>query len=114
ITERKLAEEERQKLLVSEQAARAEAEAANRVKDEFLATISHELRTPLNAIMGWTEILVRGKLDEETASRGLKTIARNAKTQTRLISDLLDVSRIISGQLRFESGVVELAPVIEA
>jgi PAS domain S-box-containing protein len=114
ITELKRADEEREDLLAREHQARHEAETANRVKDEFLATISHELRTPLNAIMGWTEILVRGQVDENTASRGLKTIARNAKAQTQLISDLLDVSRIISGQLRFESGVVELAPVIEA
>src|SRR5260221_6341526 len=114
ITELKRADEEREELLAREHQARQEAETANRVKDEFLATISHELRSPLNAIVGWTEILIRGKLDEESAARALKTIARNAKAQTRLISDLLDVSRIISGQLRFESGVVELAPVIEA
>jgi PAS domain S-box-containing protein len=94
--------------------AREAAETANRVKDEFLATVSHELRTPLNAIMGWTHLLTRGKLDEETSARGLETIARNASAQNQLISDLLDVSRIISGQLRFESGVVDLIPVIEA
>ena len=114
ITELKRSNEEREQLHSREQEARRQAETANRVKDEFLATISHELRTPLNAIMGWTEILVRGKLDEETASRGLKTIARNAKAQMQLISDLLDVSRIISGQLRFESRVLELAPIIDA
>jgi PAS domain S-box-containing protein len=94
--------------------AREAAEAANRVKDEFLATVSHELRTPLNAIMGWTHLLTRGKLDEETSARGLETIARNASAQNQLISDLLEVSRIISGQLRFESGVVDLIRVIEA
>jgi PAS domain S-box-containing protein len=94
--------------------AREAAETANRVKDEFLATVSHELRTPLNAIMGWTHLLTRGKLDEETSARGLETIARNASAQNQLISDLLDVSRIISGQLRFESGVVDLIRVIEA
>ena len=94
--------------------AREAAENANRVKDEFLATVSHELRTPLNAIMGWTHLLTRGKLDEETSARGLETIARNASAQNQLISDLLDVSRIISGQLRFESGVVDLIRVIEA
>jgi len=93
--------------------AREAAENANRVKDEFLATVSHELRTPLNAIMGWTHLLTRGKLDEETSARGLETIARNASAQNQLISDLLDVSRIISGQLRFESGVVDLIRVIE-
>ncbi len=94
--------------------AREIAESANRVKDEFLATVSHELRTPLNAIMGWTHLLTRGKLDEETSARGLETIARNASAQNQLISDLLDISRIISGQLRFESGVVDLTSVIEA
>jgi PAS domain S-box-containing protein len=94
--------------------AREAAENANRIKDEFLATVSHELRTPLNAIMGWTHLLTRGKLDEETSARGLETIARNASAQNQLISDLLDVSRIISGQLRFESGVVDLVRVIEA
>jgi CheY-like chemotaxis protein len=94
--------------------AREAAENANRVKDEFLATVSHELRTPLNAIMGWTHLLTRGKLDQETSARGLETIARNASAQNQLISDLLDVSRIISGQLRFESGVVDLIRVIEA
>ena len=94
--------------------ARETAETANRVKDEFLATVSHELRTPLNAIMGWTHLLTRGKLDAQTSARGLETIARNASAQNQLISDLLDVSRIISGQLRFESGVVDLVRVIEA
>jgi PAS domain S-box-containing protein len=94
--------------------ARESAENANRVKDEFLATVSHELRTPLNAIMGWTHLLTRGNLDEKTSARGLETIARNASAQNQLISDLLDVSRIISGQLRSESGVVDLMRVIEA
>lgn len=114
ITERNRAEEERERLLKSEHEARQQAETANRTKDEFLATVSHELRTPLNAILGWADLLVRGKLDEKTAARGLETIARNARAQNQLISDLLDVSRIITGQLRFETGVVELIPVIEA
>ncbi|MGH9197865.1 MAG: PAS domain S-box protein, partial [Acidimicrobiia bacterium] len=113
ITERRRAEAERERLLDSEQEARREADAANRMKDEFLATVSHELRTPLNAIMGWTHMLTRGKLDEQTFTRGLETIARNASAQNQLISDLLDVSRIISGQLRFETRVVDLIPVIE-
>jgi len=94
--------------------AREAAETANRIKDEFLATVSHELRTPLNAIMGWTQLLTRSKLDEETSARGLATIAQNASAQSQLISDLLDVSRIISGQFRFESSVVDLIPVVEA
>ena len=112
ISERKRAEAEREKLLVSELEARQQAESANRVKDEFLATISHELRTPLNAIIGWTSILTGGRLDEQSTARGLATIARNAKLQNELISDLLDVSRIITGQLRLETGVVDLLPVI--
>jgi PAS domain S-box-containing protein len=114
ITKSKLAEAERERLLESEQQARREADAANRTKDEFLATVSHELRTPLNAILGWTHMLMRGQLDAETSARGLETIARSANAQNQLISDLLDVSRIISGQLRFKSGVVDLVPVIEA
>lgn len=96
------------------QQAREAAESASRVKDEFLATLSHELRTPLNAIMGWTHLLTKGKLDEAATARGLETIARNAFVQNQLISDLLDVSRIVSGQLRFETAVVDLNPVIEA
>ncbi len=114
ITERKQAEEERERLLASEQQARAEAEEANRHKDEFLATISHELRTPLNSILGWANTLLRGVLDEQAATRALETIARNAKAQAQLIGDLLDVSRIISGKLRFETGAVDLIPVTEA
>jgi signal transduction histidine kinase/CheY-like chemotaxis protein len=94
--------------------ARREADQANRLKDEFLATVSHELRTPLNAILGWAEMLRRGGLEQQTAAHGIETIARNAKAQNQLISDLLDVSRIISGQLRFEAGGVELIPIIEA
>jgi PAS domain S-box-containing protein len=112
--ERERAQLERERLLESEQQARREADAANRTKDEFLATVSHELRTPLNAILGWTHMLMRGQLDADASTRGLETIARSANAQNQLISDLLDVSRIISGQLRFESGVVDLVPVIEA
>jgi PAS domain S-box-containing protein len=114
ITKSKLAEAERERLLESEQQARREADEANRTKDEFLATVSHELRTPLNAILGWTHMLMRGQLDADASARGLETIARNANAQNQLISDLLDVSRIISGQLRFESGVVDLVPVIQS
>jgi two-component system, chemotaxis family, CheB/CheR fusion protein len=110
----KRAEEERERLLASEQQARREADEANRMKDEFLATVSHELRTPLNAILGWAEILKRGGLEEQTAAHGVEIIARNARAQNQLISDLLDVSRIISGQFRFESGVVDLISVIES
>jgi two-component system, chemotaxis family, CheB/CheR fusion protein len=108
----KRSEEEREQLLQSNRAALALAESANRVKDEFLATISHELRTPLNAMMGWADMLRRGSLDESTAIHAYETIARNARLQNQLISDLLDVSRIISGKLRLEVSAVELLHVI--
>src|SRR5437588_3821794 len=111
---RKQAEEERAQLLVREQAARAEAELANRTKDEFLATLSHELRTPLSAILGWSHLLRTNKLGEVDLARGLETIERNARVQSQLIDDLLDVSRIISGKIAIEPRAVELATVIEA
>jgi PAS domain S-box-containing protein len=95
-------------------AAREEAEAANRSKDEFLATVSHELRTPLNAILGWAQLLRGDGMDPEKGRRGLETIVRNAKLQTQLIDDLLDVSRIISGQMRLDVRPLEMVPVIEA
>ena len=110
----KRAQREREELLASERAALAQAETANRVKDDFLATISHELRTPLNAMMGWADMLRRGALDEQSAVHAAETIARNARVQNQLISDLLDVSRIISGKLRLERRAIELVPVIEA
>ena len=111
---RKQAEEERARLLVREQAARAEAELANRTKDEFLATLSHELRTPLTAILGWSHIVRQNKLEEAQLSRALETIERNAHAQSRLIDDLLDVSRIISGKLQLDLQLVDLSTVIEA
>src|SRR5882672_2544203 len=114
ITERKQAEEERAQLLVREQAARAEAEQANRTKDEFLATLSHELRTPLSAILGWSHLVRSGKLDEPQMSRAFETIERNARSQSQLIDDLLDVSRIITGKLQIESRPIDLCAVIEA
>lgn len=114
ITKRKEAEKERARSLTREHEAREQADQANRMKDEFLATVSHELRTPLNAILGWSHMLMRGTLDEMTTNRGLETIARNATAQNQLISDLLDVSRIISGQLRCEKRAVDLVPVINA
>ncbi|HUS09914.1 MAG TPA: ATP-binding protein, partial [Pyrinomonadaceae bacterium] len=114
ITERKQAEEERAKLLVREQAARAEAEQANRTKDEFLATLSHELRTPLSAILGWSHLVRTGKLDEPQMSRAFETIERNARSQSQLIDDLLDVSRIITGKLQIEPRAVDLCGVIDA
>jgi PAS domain S-box-containing protein len=105
---------ERDELLTREQAARADAEAANRAKDEFLATVSHELRTPLNAIMGWSRMLRRGGLDDEMQERALETIERNARLQTQIIEDILDVSRIVTGKLRLAPGPVELASIIRA
>lgn len=114
IAERKQAEEERAQLLVREQAARAEAEEANRTKDEFLATLSHELRTPLSAILGWSHLIRTGKLDEPQMRRAFETIERNARSQSQLIDDLLDVSRIITGKLQIDLRPVDLTTVIDA
>jgi signal transduction histidine kinase len=97
-----------------EQAARAEAEQANRLKDEFLATVSHELRTPLTAILGWAHMLRNSKLDDATAARGLETIERNAQSQAQLVEDILDVSRVITGKLRLDIVPVDVASVINA
>jgi signal transduction histidine kinase len=94
--------------------ARAQAEAASRMKDQFLATLSHELRTPLNAILGWVQILRSGKMDAAGARRGLETIERSSRAQAQLIDDLLDVSRIISGKLRLELRPVDLPEIIDA
>ena len=100
---------------VTDQArARKEAEAANRLKDEFLATLSHELRTPLTSILGWTRMLRGGKLDAPTAEKALEIIERNAEAQQQLIEEVLDVSRIITGKLRLDARPVGLFPVVEA
>lgn len=104
---------ERQKLLQSEQDARHKAEEANRLKDEFLATVSHELRTPLNAILGWSVMLRKRLLGPDDAEHALETIERNARAQGKIIDDLLDVSRIITGRLRLEIEPVNLVGVIE-
>lgn len=114
LTSRKLAEDERAQFLASEQEARAQAESANRMKDEFLATLSHELRSPLNAMLGWTSLLRTRKFDAATTARAIETIERNARAQAQLIEDLLDVSRIIRGQLRLKVRSTELLPVIES
>jgi signal transduction histidine kinase/DNA-binding response OmpR family regulator len=114
VAERKQAEEERARLLIREQSARAEAERANRTKDEFLATLSHELRTPLTAILGWTHLIRGGSLDDSMLGRALETIERNARSQSQLIDDLLDVSRIITGKLSLDFHPVELSSIIEA
>jgi PAS domain S-box-containing protein len=114
ITERKRAEEERERLLAREQAARADAEAANRAKDEFLATVSHELRTPLDAILGWVQVVRAGRRDAATLERALETIERNARVQAELIGDILDVARIVTGRVRLDRQPIDLRPVVEA
>jgi PAS domain S-box-containing protein len=114
ITERRRVEAEREELLRREHEARAEAEIANRVKDEFLANLSHELRTPLNAIVGWAGMLKNTKLTPEETRRAIEIIDRNAKAQTQLIESVLDVSRIVSGKLQFDSRPVEVDKVLEA
>ena len=101
-------------LYAREQELRRAAEEANRTKDEFLSTVSHELRTPLNAILGWTWLLGNGKLDEPGLRRAVATIERNARAQSQIIDDLLDVSRIITGKLRLSIETVDLIQVVEA
>jgi PAS domain S-box-containing protein len=114
VTARRRAEEEREELLIREQTAREAAENANRIKDEFLAVLSHELRTPLNPILGWVNLLRTRKLDEEKKAIALETIERNAKLQTQLIGDLLDVSRILRGKFTLNISPVDLVATIAA
>jgi len=109
VSERKRAEEEKSQLLASERSARSAAERASRMKDEFLATLSHELRTPLTAILGWAQILTSGRANEAETAQALETIERNARAQTKLVEDLLDMSSIISGKLRLD--MQRLAPI---
>jgi len=101
-------------LYEAEQTARSQAEAANRIKDEFLAVLSHELRTPLNPILGWAKLLQKGKLNESKTALALATIERNAKLQAELIEDLLDVSRILQGKLSLTASPVDLTDTIQA
>jgi PAS domain S-box-containing protein len=114
ITERKLAEEERKQLLQREQQARKEAETATRVRDQFLAMVSHELRTPLNAILGWARLLEEQQFEPDRMRRALETISRNAVLQSKLIDDLMDVSRILAGSLTLEQRPVELTPIVQS
>jgi len=114
VTARVQSERERERLLQRESAARRDAETANRAKDDFLATLSHELRTPLNAIVGWTRMLLDGTLDERSTTRALQVIDRNAHLQVQLVSDILDVSRIITGGLKLDVQPVDLGSVIGA
>jgi signal transduction histidine kinase/integral membrane sensor domain MASE1/CheY-like chemotaxis protein len=112
--ERRRVEEERADLLVRERNARTAAEAADRLKDEFLATVSHELRTPLNAIVGWATLLTSGSLDEARARAAVQTIKRNADMQAKIVDDILDVSRIITGKLGLQIETVDLPFVVRA
>ena len=114
ITDRKRIEAEREQLLQHEQTARAAAETANRIKDEFLAVLSHELRSPLNPILGWSKLLQQGKLNTTKTATALATIERNAQLQVQLIDDLLDISRILRGKLSLEETPVDLSRVITA
>lgn len=113
ISDRKQVETERAQLLDRERAARAEAEASNQLKDEFLATLSHELRTPLNAIMGWAQVLRRGRYTPATLAIALEAIERQARVQALLVEDLLDVSRIIQGKLSLKTGWLDIIKTIE-
>jgi PAS domain S-box-containing protein len=112
ISQRKASEAERQELLRREQEARATADAANRAKDEFLATLSHELRTPTTAILGWTHILKGGRLDNERAQKALAALERSARAQANVVNDLLEISRIVRGTLRLEIRRTNLGDVI--
>lgn len=114
ITARKKTEEKLAQLLMRERAARADAEKANRLKDEFLATLSHELRTPLNAVIGWSRILKAGRLDNESSTHAIEVIERNAWAQKQIIEDILDVSRVITGKLQLHLGPVDLISVVLA
>ena len=114
ISERVRADEERTRLLASEQAARAQAEAANRGKDQFLATVSHELRTPLNAIVGWAAMLEHTAPADARMHKGIHSISRNTRTLAQLVDDLLDVSRMISGKMRLDAVSMDVGDVIDA
>ena len=113
-TERRRAQQESEEMFKRERAARAEAEKANRLKDEFLATLSHELRTPLNAVIGWSRMLGSGRLDRESSKHALEVIERNAWAQKQIIEDILDVSRVITGKLQLNLGPVDLVAVVDA
>jgi PAS domain S-box-containing protein len=114
ITQRKRSEEDLQRLFRQEKAAREEAETANRMKDQFLATVSHELRTPLTSIVGWASMLLKESLAEAQARHALDVIARSARSQCELIDDILDVSRIVTGRLKLEARPVEIESVFLA
>lgn len=114
VTARRRAEREREELLTKESAARAAAERASRIKDDFLATLSHELRTPLNAVLGWTQILALRAGNDPELVDGLRVIERNTRVQARLVEDLLDINRVISGKIRLDVREVDLGAVVTA
>ncbi len=106
--------EERRRVEAERTAALERERDANRLKDEFLATLSHELRTPLNAVLGWTRVLRTAHVEPATQARALESIERNARAQARLIEDLLEVSRIVTGKLRIQVRPVDLAAIVDA
>ncbi|WP_438003121.1 ATP-binding protein [Sorangium sp. So ce321] len=114
VTAERLADEERQKLLDSERAARDEAERVSRIKDDFVATLSHELRSPINAILGWARILRSRAQEPQALARGLEVIERNARLQSDMVSELLDMSRVVSGKLQLDVQPVDLPAVLQA
>ena len=114
ITELQRSEEAREQLLLRAERARSESEAANRIKDEFLATLSHELRTPLTSLLGWSSVLREARRDEKVLAQGLDAIDRNARVQAQLIDDLLDVSRIVSGKLNLDVRPLDICSVTRA
>jgi PAS domain S-box-containing protein len=114
VTEKKMADDEREKLLQREKSARSDAERANHIKDEFLATLSHELRTPLNAILGWIHLIRKGNFAQDQVLRGIEVIERNSRVQAQLIADLLDMSRITSGKMRLDIKKTDPAAAMEA
>ena len=113
VTDRLRAEAERNQLLAREQAARADAESANRAKDEFLATLSHELRTPLTSMLGWVRLLREETLSEDRVAHALESIERNTRLQAKLINDMLDVSRIVAGKLQLDLRTVDLPQIVD-
>lgn len=114
INDRRETERERERLLEEARQAHAQAEIANRLKDEFIGTVSHELRTPLNAILGWTQMMHGGMVSTEQTGKAIEVIERNARSQAQLIEDLLDITRITSGKFRLDLRPIDLAQVIES
>jgi signal transduction histidine kinase len=114
LDEREQTEQARVALLAREQVARAEAESASRLKDEFLSVLSHEMRTPLNAILGWAQIISSRECDEQTVRRGIEAVQRNAASQLHLVEDLLDVSRIITGKMMIRTDLVNVTETVNA